>query len=70
VLDFAKAHKWRSGENPAVWKGNLASILPKQQRVARRHFPAMPYQDVPGLVSKLRGRPSIAAMALEFLILT
>jgi hypothetical protein len=69
VLDFAKVHKWRSGpggaslENPAVWKGNLVSILPKQQRLARYHFPAMSYQDVPGFVGKLRGRPSMAAMA-------
>jgi hypothetical protein len=27
VLDFAKAHGWRSGENPAAWRGHLALIL-------------------------------------------
>jgi hypothetical protein len=28
VLDFAKAREYRSGENPARWKGNLSQLLP------------------------------------------
>ena len=26
VLDDAKAREWRTGENPARWKGHLATI--------------------------------------------
>jgi hypothetical protein len=28
VLDYAKAHGWRTGENPAAWRGHLALIFP------------------------------------------
>jgi hypothetical protein len=47
VLNFAKAHKLRSGENPAAWRGHLALILPKRQKLSRGHYAAMPYCDVP-----------------------
>ena len=29
VLDAAKAKGLRSGENPALWKGNLKELLPQ-----------------------------------------
>ncbi|TPV98031.1 MAG: Prophage CP4-57 integrase [Beijerinckiaceae bacterium] len=72
VLDFAKARGWRSGENPAAWRGHLALILPKRQRPSRGHHAAMPYRDLPEFVGKLREHRSVsaAAMALEFAILT
>ena len=46
VLDFAKAHKLRSGENPAAWKGNLALILPRRQKLSKVHLAALPYREV------------------------
>jgi integrase len=70
VLDFAKAHGWRSGENPAAWRGHLALILPKRQKLSRGHFAAMPYVEVPAFMAALREREAMAALALEFLILT
>jgi integrase len=70
VLDFAKAHKLRSGENPASWRGNLALILPKRQKLSRGHHAAMPYGDLPEFIAKLREAETIHALALEFLILT
>jgi integrase len=70
VLDFAKAHGWRSGENPAAWRGNLAHILPKRQKLARGHFAAMPYAEIPAFMAVLRELEGMAARALEFLILT
>lgn len=69
VLDYAKAHGLRSGENPAAWRGHLASILPKRGKLSRGHHAAMPYQDVPEFVSRLRERETMPATALEFLIL-
>jgi integrase len=70
VLDAAKAAGHRSGENPATWRGHLSHLLPKRQKLSRGHHAAMAYADVPAFVAKLRGCDAIAAMALEFCILT
>jgi integrase len=70
VLDFAKAHGRRDGENPARWRGHLDKLLPKRQKLTRGHFAAMAYREVPAFMATLRGREGIAAMALEFCILT
>jgi integrase len=70
VLDSAKVHKLRTGENPATWRGHLALILPKRQKLDRRHLAAMPYKDLAAFVATLRATESIHALALEFLILT
>ena len=71
VLDSAKAQGLRDGlENPARWKGHLKSILPARQRLTRGHHAALPYDDLPALLSVLRGKQAIAALALELCILT
>jgi integrase len=72
VLDAAKAAGHRLGENPATWRGHLSHLLPKRQKLSRGHHAAMAYADVPAFVANLRGHQSgsIAAMALEFGILT
>lgn len=70
VLDAAKVEGLRTGENPALWRGHLSHVLPKRQRLARGHHPAMPYHDVPAFMAKLRGRKAVSARALEFTILT
>jgi integrase len=72
VCDYAKAAGYRSGENPAAWRGNLAHLLPQQKKVTRGHFAAMPYAEVGGFVQALREyqHKSVAAYALELLILT
>ena len=70
VLDYAKAHGLRAGENPAAWRNHLALILPKRQKLSRSHYAAMAYGDVPEFIVKLHEAESIHALALEFLILT
>jgi integrase len=70
VLDYAKSMKLRSGENPAVWKGNLKSVLPKAKRTGREHHAALRYRELPAFMAELRALPGIAARALEFTILT
>jgi integrase len=70
VLDFAKVKGWRTGENPALWRGHLRNILPKRQKLQRGHLRAMPYEDVPAFVERLRKAEAMAARALEFAILT
>jgi integrase len=70
VLDWAKARGYRDGENPARWRGHLDKLLPNRRRLRRvRNHPAMPYADVPALMAELRGRESMSAKALEFMIL-
>lgn len=70
VLDAAKARGHRSGENPARWRGHLDQLLPKRQRLSRGHHKALAYEALPLFLADLRGRDSVAALALEFLILT
>ena len=70
ILDAAKARGYREGENPARWRGHIAQILPARSRLSRGHHKAMPYDAIPEFVGKLRKREAVAALALEFLILT
>jgi integrase len=71
VLDWARVHGYRTGENPARWKGHLDHLLPDRKRVARVvHHRALPYRAIPDLVAKLRTRTEIEAHALEFVLLT
>ena len=72
VLDWAKVvKKFRTGENPARWRGNLDKALPKPSKVAPiQHRAAMPYADVPEFMRTLRTYNGMAVQALEFCILT
>jgi integrase len=70
VLDYAKAHGLRSGENPARWRGHLDHLLPKRQTLSRGHHAALPYRDVASFIARLSERAGNAQLALEFLILT
>lgn len=70
ILDAAKVKGLRSGENPARWRGHLDHLLPRRKKLTRGHHAAMPFVDVPAFVERLRERKAIAALGLEFLILT
>lgn len=70
VLDSAKARGYREGENPARWRGHLAQILPARSKLSRGHHKALPYEEIPDLIQALRTREAVAALALEFAILT
>lgn len=70
VLDAAKAKGHRSGENPARWRGHLDHLLPKRQRLTRGHHEALAHEELPNFITELRRREGVAALALEFLILT
>jgi integrase len=71
ILDWASAHKYRTGPNPAAWRGNLAQILPRPAKVATvRHQPALPWGEMPDFMRDLARSGSISALALEFLIRT
>ena len=71
ILDSAKARGYRDGENPARWRGHLDKVLPARSRVREvEHLAALPYAKLSAFLANLRGRPAVAARALEFLILT
>lgn len=71
VLDYATVRKYRSGENPARWKGHLDSILPKPSKVQQvEHHPAMPINDVPAFIQAVRQKKGMSAQAMIFLILS
>lgn len=70
VLDSAKARGFRQGENPARWRGHLAQILPARTRLSRGHHKAISFEQIPSFVRALHKRDAVAALALEFTILT
>ena len=71
ILNWAKTHGFRQGENPARWRGHLENLLPSRSRVQKiEHHAALPYSDVGVFMGDLRERAGVAAAALEFLILT
>lgn len=70
VLNAAKAQGFRSGENPAQWRGHLDLLLPARRKLSRGHHAALPYARLPDFLTRLRAREGVSARALEFLILT
>lgn len=71
VIDYAKARGWRTGENPARWRGHVANMLPNWAKVQRvQHHAALPWREVGAFMATLRGEGGLAARALELTILT
>jgi integrase len=71
ILDHAHALKWRQGENPARWRGNLKELLPPPSKIApEQPQPALPWRQVPAFMQVLETRRGMAALALRFTILT
>lgn len=70
VLDAARAKGQRSGENPARWRGHLDHLLPRRQKLQRGHHRAIPASEVPDLIRRLREVDTVAAVCLEWCILT
>jgi len=71
VLDWARVRGYRSGENPARWRGHLDTLLQSPGKVQKRaHFPALPFDDLGTFMVELRKQEGMGARALEFAILT
>ncbi|CAG4889822.1 tyrosine-type recombinase/integrase [Paraburkholderia saeva] len=73
VLDWARVHEHRVGENPARWKGHLDKLLSapgKVQRETSQHHAALAYSEIGAFLRDLRERDGMGARALEFAILT
>lgn len=71
ILDWAAVMGYRSGDNPARWKGHLDKVLPAQNKVKKvTHFKALPYDEVPAFLAMLHDQVGVAGQALQFTILT
>lgn len=71
VLDWCKVRQYRSGENPARWRGHLSHLLPARSKIAAvEHHASLPYADMPAFMAELRARAASASRALAFCILT
>lgn len=71
VLDWATVRKYRSGENPARWKGNLDKLLAERSTVAPIvGHRALPSSEIFGFMDRLRQVHGIGARCLEFVVLT
>lgn len=71
VLDWAAANDYRSGDNPARWRGHLSKLLaPPEELKNVQHRPALPHTDLPKFMQELGDKSSLAAKALTLQILT
>jgi integrase len=71
VLGWATVRGFRSGDNPARWRGHLQELFAAKGKIRPvNHHAALPYTDVPAFMSELRDRNSLSARALEFTVLT
>ena len=70
VLDWATVKKFRSGDNPARWKGHMELLLPAREKRQPKHFAALPYQELHTLFDELGRDDSVTAAAAMFTILT
>jgi integrase len=70
IFSAARARKYTQGNNPAMWRGHLQTILSAPNKIAKvKHHRALPFSLVPALIKKLRDNESVSALALEFTIL-
>ena len=71
ILDWATVHGFRSGDNPARWKGHLEILLPASGKIRQvKHHRALPYKEIANFLERLRRQEGAAPLALEFAILT
>jgi integrase len=70
VLDWARVRGYRTGENPARWKGHLDHLLLPRSKVNKvEHHAALPFDEIADFIVLLRKHERIAQLALEFTIL-
>lgn len=71
VLGWATAREFRTGPNPATWKGHLDKLLAAPRKITPvEHHAALPVGDVGKFLKALRAQKGMGARALEFAILT
>ena len=70
IFAAAITRRLRKTSNPAAWRGLLATVLPKPNKVKQgKHHAALPFREIPSFIKTLQGLTCTSALALEFLIL-
>lgn len=71
VLGWATTSGYRTGENPARWRGHLENLLATISKNTRtKNHPSLHWQCIGEFMKALRTREGSAARAVEFAILT
>lgn len=71
VLNYGTVRKWRSGPNPAAWRGHLQLLLPQPSKVRKvEHHAALPWKEMYPFMEALARQTSVSALALRFAVLT
>jgi integrase len=71
VLNWATVRGYRSGDNPARWRGHLDKLLGAPAKVAKvAHHRALDVDALPAFISALRQEAGMGARALEFAVFT
>lgn len=71
ILNWATVRGYRSGNNPAAWKGQLDTLLAAPGKVQKiEHHAALSYEKINLFMTQLKTKDGIAALALQFAILT
>ena len=72
VFECAKAHGWRKADNPATWSIFQHIFQASAPTGPKPHHPALNWRETPAFIARLRsmGEPSMAALALEMIVLT
>jgi integrase len=68
TLDYAKAHGWRTADNPAAW-AIFAHIAPRKPN-GKTHHAALDWKAAPGFMASLRALDTMARLALQLIVLT
>lgn len=71
ILGWAITSGYRTGENPARWKGHLDNLLANISKASRsKHHPSLPWQHISNFMLAIKAREGVSARAVEFTILT
>jgi len=71
ILGWATTSGYRTGDNPARWKGHLENLLATISKTSRtKNHPSLPWHRLGAFLADLRAREGVAARAVEFAILT
>jgi integrase len=71
MLDYATARGWRTGENPARWRGHLDNLLSARSKIVLvEHHPALPWREIGAFMERLHEQEGTGALAFRFTIPT
>lgn len=71
VLGWATTSGYRTGENPARWRGHLENLLANIGKSSRtKNHPSLPWPRIGEFMVALTAREGVAAKAVQFAILT